>query len=495
MRSFLKSPLNLIIIFLLILTGCHSSEGYKPLSEAKLPARSVWVQRANEAALSSPALIDLNNDGVLDIVQGYGTEGSDLVLNRYVRATNGKTGKTIWELGGMNDMVGNATFAHITNDNILDIFIGGRDGELHTINGATGERLWQFDKNMEYQAQTGTWFNFYTSQPIPDQNNDGVKDLVTTTVFYYDTGPDTHVSLLLVLDGANGDVLAIQETPEGASVVETYMSPLILENKNGSLDVIFGTGGEAHTGSLWRASLASLVAENLAAIEIFQGNGKGLIPPPALADMNGDGQLDIVMQAYEGHVHVYDGNTNGLIWEQVNDGFETYSSPIIGYFVGYDKIPDVFISINKGVWFNYSSTDYVLIDGKDGTVKWRETLGDFAPSGSVAVDLNGDGVDELIFSSNIIDDNSSQIYLLDTTELIVYKYSEIIPRLAFASFWIGDMGNDSHLDLITSSHTGGLIGPDFENYLVRYRLEFQAPEHISWQGYLGNKNDGIFYDW
>ena len=72
--------------------------------------------------------------------------------------------------------------------------------------------------------------------------------------------------------------------------------------------IVFGTGGETVGGALYVTDLKSVIKEDLSqAILLDQSNDKGYIGPPAVVDLNHDGQLDIVANAVNGRLLAFDG--------------------------------------------------------------------------------------------------------------------------------------------------------------------------------------------
>ncbi len=70
---------------------------------------------------SSPRAVDLNEDGVLDIVMGAG-KNEYQPSEQGVVALDGKTGKILWQQDATDQVYGSATFYDVTGDGIADIF-------------------------------------------------------------------------------------------------------------------------------------------------------------------------------------------------------------------------------------------------------------------------------------------------------------------------------------------------------------------------------------
>ena len=163
----------------------------------------------------------------------------------------------------------------------------------------------------------------------------------------------------MVLDALTGNVLAMDTMPDGE---ETYCSPVVVDY-SGQLHIIYGSGGENDKGSLWRTTLTDLMADNLeSSTPLATDPSLGFIAPSSIADMNGDGVLDIVNQAYDGTIRCFDGSNNALLWEVVNPGTESSSGPAIGNFTG-DGTPDVFNVLYKGLAPSFTDFYQVMIDG------------------------------------------------------------------------------------------------------------------------------------
>jgi len=113
---------------------------------------------------------------VLDIVIGGGLDGSP--ESRGVVALDGATGSLLWSFPTEDEIFGSAKFLDITGDNIKDVFIGGRYAEFYAIDGATGAMIWEFFPHHVAEAVDSGWFNFYSPQFVPDQNADGVEDIL-----------------------------------------------------------------------------------------------------------------------------------------------------------------------------------------------------------------------------------------------------------------------------------------------------------------------------
>ena len=159
--------------------------------------------------------------------------------------------------------------------------------------------------------------------------------------------------------------------------------------------------------------MSALKSGNLTqSVNLYQGLEKGVFAPPSLVDLNGDCIRDIVMIAFDGTIRALDGANNEVIWEHSFVGFESWSSPVLGFFSG-DEVPDVFATLMEGTWPSYSGSKQILIDGRSGVILWSQSTNGIAMSTPLAVDINSDGRDEVIIPINQAADGrirSEEIY-------------------------------------------------------------------------------------
>jgi hypothetical protein len=257
-----------------------------------------------------------------------------------------------------------------------------------------------------------------------------------------------------------------------------------------SPSLLFGTGGETLQGGLWLTTLERVLAGDLAdATQLFVGNRKGVIAPPSLTDLNGDGRLDIVMSSFDGWLIAFDGVTHLPLWQLQFEASESYTSPVLGFF-NDDAAPDVFAVFLHGTFPEYDAVLRVLVDGRDGRVLWQDHHGNFAQAGDVAADLDGDGIDEVLFLSNdyrLDNGKQQQLMVLDTKALVARPWGPPTGAVMAAAPWLGDLDADGCLDLVTSARVRSEHGTT--GVLQRFRVPAPLPARLSWGGYLGTSFD------
>ena len=386
-----------------------------PRDLASLPAPSPVYSRSSPAiSYFSPRAADLDGDGELEIVA---TGGSEIPPHGEVVALDGPSGDVLWRVDDADQQLySSAVFVDATGDGVKDVFVGGRNETFFGVNGASGERLWTFVDPRplpEYYL-----YNFYTPVPIDDLTGDGVQELLVSnggSDAIREPGAPRPPGHLVVLDAKTGELVAVASSPDHE---EMYMSPLLVPDAGtSSPSILFGTGGETRPGGLWRTTLDDVLAGDLGtAKRLVNGADKGVIAPPALGDLDGDDRLDIVVATFDGRLIALNGANDETLWELVFDGTETYSTPALGYFDD-DELPDVFGVFLHGVFPDYDSVERVVVSGRDGGVLWRGEAGTFTMAGDVAIDLDGDDRDEVVFSSsdwNAEPGTEHTLHLVDT---------------------------------------------------------------------------------
>lgn len=456
------------------------------------------IELKSIATTSSPQAIDLNADGIDDLVLGAGAAEFEWTDNG-VLAIDGKTGGILWKAGARNQVVGSPSFKDINGDGIQDVFIGGRSAILYCLDGKSGKLIWEYlpdGDSLNIYSDT-TILNFFNSQFIPDVSGDRVDDLLTAYGGYVAARPnetDRPVGYLMVIDAVTGKEIVRAAVPDGK---ETYMSPVVHDfDGDGMMEVIFGTGGETIDGHLYKAPLASVIKGDLSdAIELNTGRGKGFVAPVVLADVNGDGVPDVIANAVKGRTVCIDGARNKVLWEfAMGDKYEVYISHGPGNFNG-DEVPDFFTSFGKGVWPNIDSSVNVALDGRNGNVLFKDTLGTFQYGSPVVIEITGDGIDDVIFVTNVKSrqqlaqgfipflENRLMVYDILAGKKQLLDHFRLGTNLGSTPL-LADLDHDGHLDIIHCYGTDATNSYSFSG-LAMERIELLvSPQGIRWRSYM-----------
>lgn len=490
------------ILMIGLLTGCSSSS-------SKIRSEVIWNNDIPViGSLSSPRTADLNNDGILDIVMGAG-KNEYQQTDMGILAFDGKSGNLFWKQASIDQVFGSVTFCDINGDQTKDILIGGRSPQLKALDGKTGTVIWDYDhqKYTTHPILQYARFNFNNSVLLPDQNKDGVEDLLTINggnpLAMPDSELDRFPGVLMLFDSKTGNVIAADTMPDGK---ESYMTPICF-SQPGSEEVfiLVGTGGETINGRLYLTTLSQLIAGKLSTAKIIATEtGHGFIAPPTLADINKDGYIDIIAITHGSKVVAIDGKDHHLIWSRTFPGTECSNSLAPGFFT-HDDIPDFFTFISKGVWPNSAGSIEVMLDGKTGDIAYMDSIGCTGFSSPVVYDLNGDGRDEAIISINNFD--CALGYSLQSPKLIENKLVAInfakksIDTIdqsrgfknIFSTPWIGDLDNDGYLDMIYCQYFHHTDLVSFLGMRIkRIDLPVRIKKPVFWGAFLGSRGNGIF---
>lgn len=489
-------------MYLILLLGVATSCSTKNKSEL------VWNKSLYKiGSQSSPRAADLNSDGVLDIVMGAG-------LNEYqhsdqgIIALDGKSGELLWQQESPDQVYGSSTLYDVTGDGTSDVFIGGRSPHFKALDGKTGKIIWDYKYTHENDSiLKHARFNFNNSVLVPDQNGDGLQELLTVNGGNSQAEPyketDRYPGVLMLFDSKNGNILAADTMPDGG---ESYMSPLCF-SQPGSNDfqIVFGTGGETIDGNLYVAHLSDLMSRSLSKAKIIASEkGHGFIAPPTLADISGDGNYDIIAITHGSNMLAIDGKSHKELWARRIENTECSNSFAVGYFTR-DDVPDFFTFVSKGLWPGSTGSLQVMIDGKNGKIAFLDSMGCTGFSSPVVYDLNNDGYDEAFISINefdcsqgfagkapgemlnklvSIDFQSSTVQVIDQSQ----RFKNI-----FSTPWIGDLDGDGWLDIVHCQyyhHSDLLLFLGMN--VKRIDLPVRVKKKIEWGAYMGSKGDGVF---
>lgn len=389
-------------------------------------ATPVWQQNFPMLTIESALrMVDVNNDTHLDVIVPFGT-GVDaayydptlceIYFNQTKRESDGKfqfrgikqliiltqslptaigcgggfmaldgtSGEPLWAQYTAHELFASSCTLDLNGDGGVDCVFAGRMASLMAVDGRTGAVIWSMSNQLagsgggggggQVLAETS---NFYTPLPIPkDVDGDGVPELVVMH------GGDPlrkrneavrNVARLLVVSGRTGRVITWGFVPDGA---ESYYSPQLLVQPDGTTLVLYGTGGETHAGGLYVVALDTLLADRVehGSRLIFRDCCKGVITPPVLIDITGDEILDIIIANFNTTVMAIDGLTFEPIWTRRFESGETYSTPTVGFF-NDDDVPDFGVNYQFGPGFPiYRSAQFDILDGRNGRSLLRRPI-------------------------------------------------------------------------------------------------------------------------
>ena len=256
---------------------------------------------------SAPTFADLDDDGDLDLVVGEWDGALHYYEDTGSRSQSGFTER----IGAANPLAGidvghysNPTFADLDNDGDLDLVVG-EHGYLNYYEN-TGSR-----SQPDFTERTGTanplenveWYS-HSVPSFADLDNDGDLDLVVGEYegilhYYENTGSRSQPGFTERTGAAN---------PLAGIEVDYNSAPTFADlDGDGDLDLVVGEWyGALHyyenTGSRSQPNFTERTgaANPLAGIDV--GNRSN----PTFADLDNDGDLDLILGEREGHLYYYE---------------------------------------------------------------------------------------------------------------------------------------------------------------------------------------------
>ncbi len=314
--------------------------------------------------------VDVNNDGKLDVVAASSAGTISVLLGNGQSESPLDTAVTIALPGAAPVAVASADF---NGDGFPDLAVADNNGSIRILLGK-GDGSFQSGTSIAVSGHPG-------SIAIGDFNGDGVKDLVT--------GDQSSSAFYVYLGKGNGEfaTAAAYHVPNYATSVTAADF-----NNDGRSDVVVSEG-----------ELASVPGGGV----LFLSNPDGALQAPititnasqfqraAVADVNGDGNMDITFQALGGQFFEFLGNGNGTFQspKYFNANPESY------HFVLADLNGDGnldFASVGAA-----SNAICVIPGHGNGAFSFPINYGTgLDPLTIVAGDFNGDGKIDLITLQN-----------------------------------------------------------------------------------------------
>ena len=251
------------------------------------------------ADFAAPCLIDIDGDDRLDLIIGY-DDGS---LYHYEQETPGSyTFLLISEMFNDIDVGRYSTpcFTDLDGDGLIDMVIGENEGDLH---------LYEQDSANSYSFTliSDSLSNIsvgYQSTPFfTDLDNDGLLDLIVGSseycFFHFEQESAGSISFILISDDFN-------EINVGG-----WPAPCFIDlDNNGLLDMICGSG-DGYLYHYEQHEAGSMAFDFISMPFITGLIDAGGSAKPFIADVDGDGLLDMLTGQYSGRIRRYEQAASG----------------------------------------------------------------------------------------------------------------------------------------------------------------------------------------
>jgi len=388
-----------------------------------------------------------------------GDKKNDLVLSSYSSSAvwtmlgNGKGGFSAGSSFATDGYPNNVVVADFNGDKNLDFVVGQQGyagGQWMTMGLGNGDGTFRSSQSYGY-----SWSGIVYGVATADLNNDGNLDIV-------EAGGGTGVGITAMLGSSHGAFGSPISTAVGCGQA----------NRNGVNSIALGdVSGDGKVDVVATSlNIGITNCENVVAVLIGSGNGKFKTPvyystgvtvqsgSVTLADLNGDGKLDILVS-----------NADGSLSVLLNKGSGKYAAAtVISAASGTQGGNIVIGDFNKDGKLDIAVTDYsgtainVLLGNGDGTFKAPiSTPSPINPSALAAGDFNNDGKLDLALTSwndqgafTIFTGNGDGTFTVGTT----YKFStwtQCNLGNGPGPYWIGagDLNQDGKLDLAIALST------------------------------------------
>lgn len=321
--------------------------------------------------------------------------------------------RVVWMIDLKSDSKGSGHVADITGDGKPEIVFGTYfgDEQVYAVRASTGEIVW---KN---KSDGGP---FDASVAIADLNGDGQPQI-------------------LIADSASGKLFCFGNDGREQWTIRlpsgTDSPPAVADLDGDGLPEII-------VGAMWsRGGVGSVVAIDPRTQQfLWQTPIRGCVQSePGIADLNGDGVLDVVVTSWRGDrgIHALNGKDGTPLWTFTTAGNAQSMGMYHGVtIVGPRDNPRILMSTCDGDIYCLSAT---------GDPIWHQRRDDYLFAAALAADFTGDGEIEFLIGGR-------RLYLLsaaDGREIWSRQLGGSIDRGGAVVDW----GNDGQLDVVIAAQS------------------------------------------
>jgi outer membrane protein assembly factor BamB len=180
--------------------------------------------------------------------------------------------------------------------------------------------------------------------------------------------------------------------------------------------------------------------------------GGSVFSSPAAADIDGDDTMEVVVGSYDSNIYCLNGITGLVEWSYAAGG-PVYSSPSVANVDGVTGMEVVVGSINDKVY---------CLDGATGTIKWSYQTGDDVFSSPAVADVDEDGDVEVVIGS---DDH--KVYCLNGATGVV-KWSYPTGDKIYSSPAAADVDGITGMEVVIGSNDNNIYCLNGATGLVKW---------------------------
>lgn len=462
-RNSLRLGSLLSILLAAVTVGALGFSCMNRLSANKKPGdlkflEEMWYQdsdnkrpAANPGSASqraSLALGDVNGDGRTDVI--FSNTKDHLI------ALDGVTKKSIWT----NEQIAvqsaiPVVLVDLNANGWLDVLVVGRDSRLRALDGVNGAEMWL----SPILGET------VSGRPVAaDLNGDGLKDIIVATA-----AGQIHFGIAYIneMDWKSVDCgVRISSAPSAADCDGDGDYEAFIGTENGRLLILNGNASIEKTLDI-KEEFSKATGSASASFEIRY--------PPAIADLNGNGILDLLVGSTNGDYLAIEGGSFSRIWHdkiETSGSTTALTSPAAGRFDA-DALEDVALVAYNVVRVIKGSADPQ--NRKPGAWELDFDLNTIAEPLSLA-DFNKDGVHDVVVSlsnGSIVIVNGRDGKAL--SEVNNPKNPTVSPSL------VADVGGDGQLDIV-------MIRRDHKIYRIQTNSGIEKHSVIWGQAFANERN-------
>ena len=344
--------------FLEIVVGSYDSKVYAWHANGTLVAG--WPQSTGDYVESSPAIADLDGDDSLEIVVG------SLDGKIYAWHADG-TPVAGWPQNAGSYVYSSPAIADLDGDGSPEIVVGSQDHKVYA---------WHADGTPVTGWPQSTGSFMYASPAIADLDGDGSLEIVIGT---YDKK--------VYAWHADGTLVIGWPQSAGGWV---YSSPAIADlDGDGSLEIVVGSWDRKGAVYAWHVNGTLVTGWPKSVSSIITSS-------PVIADFDGDGSLEVVVGSFDRKIYAW--HANGTLvtgWPQIVGGSVNqyvHSSPAIADLDG-DGSLEIVIGADNGMVYAWHADGTLVTD-------WPQSTSNRVYSSPAIADLDGDGSLEIVVGSD-----------------------------------------------------------------------------------------------
>jgi len=384
-------------------------------------------------------------------VSGLIVLGSLLGVEYMPTASSITVVETMIPLDGERVQEASPAFGDFDGDGDQEIVIGGQDGKVYVVayQGGTWSVVWQRQTADDLRAAGAP-----TASPCVYDRSD-----IRASPAVGDLDGDGRLEIVLATGGDPAN------HRNGGVVVYTYRGAW-------SFSLVPG----------WPQPRLDKVGTNVPDKGAFSDNcWDGIWSTPALADLDGDGDLEIVVLGHDRHIHAWHHDGSAVdgwpIYRYVDETDQVegtdcllrggWSSPAVGD-IDNDGLPEVVVGTDSPLWNcpgNWDTIDYAratvwAINGDGSNVPgWPVTTDQFVQSSPALGDIDGDGQLEVVVGTGEgLPGSGRHVYAWNGDGTPVSGWPRPTDGLVPASPALGDLDGDGTLEIVVGC--GAAQDPD-----------------------------------